>query len=145
MVVTGITMESTTGSGSFAVGVGNTLRGDPGRVGHDPSTVKPYKAARYAPAAQVSELPSVLNRDALDIRKFYPPDALKREFEGDVVLRVLIDSDGSIARVEVVSDPGEGLGAAAMRAVREFRFAPGKVNGEAVATTIPFTIRFVIN
>jgi TonB family protein len=110
-----------------------------------PETVKPYKAARYATSAQVNELPGVLNRDALDIKRYYPPAALKKEFEGDVVLRLLIDSDGTIAKVDVVNDPGEGLGAAAARAVRQLRFSPGKVDGEAVATTIPFTIRFVIN
>jgi hypothetical protein len=45
----------------------------------------------------------------------------------------------------VVRDPGEGLGAAALRAVREFRFAPGKVGASPVATAIPFVIRFVIS
>jgi hypothetical protein len=34
------------------------------------------------------------------------------------------DSDGSIAEASVVRDPGDGMGAAALRAVREFRFAP---------------------
>ncbi len=145
LVVTGITLESTTSSGSMAVGVGNTIAGSPGRTAAAPAEVKPYKAARYATSAQVSELPGVLNRDALDIKRFYPPAALKNQFEGDVVLRLLIDSDGTIAKVEIVSDPGEGLGPAAARAVRQLRFSPGKVNGEAVATTIPFTIRFVIN
>lgn len=145
LIVTGITLESTTTSGGMAVPVGNTLGGDPGRVAHEPAAVKPYKAAHYAPAAQVTELPYELNQNALDIKRFYPPQALKDRFEGDVVLRLLIDSDGSIARVEVVSDPGEGLGPAAARAVRELRFGPGKVNGEPVATTVPFTIHFVIN
>ncbi len=146
LVVTGITLESTTSSGSIGVAVGNTLGGDPGRKAHEPvAASKPYKAEKYATSAQLNELPAVLNRDALDIRRFYPPLALKKEVEGDVVLRLLIDSDGSIARVEIISDPGEGLGPAAARAVRELRFRPGKVNGEAVATTIPFTIRFVIN
>jgi protein TonB len=145
MILPGITLESTASGGSFAVPVGNTLHGDPGKKGRDPVVVKPYKAEVYAPAASVSELPVPLNRDRVDIRKYYPPEALKKEFEGQVVLRLLIDSDGSIAKVEIVSDPGEGLGAAAARAVREFRFAPGKVNGVPVATTVPFTITFVIN
>lgn len=145
LVVTGITLESTTSGGSMAVGVGNTLGGTPGATAVAPVEVKPYKAARYATSAQVSELPGVLNRDALDIKRYYPPAALKKEFEGDVVLRLLIDSDGTIAKVDIVSDPGEALGPAAARAVRQLRFSPGKVNGEAVATTIPFTIRFVIN
>jgi protein TonB len=144
-VIAGITLESTVQGGTFAAPVGNTLYGTPSTVAPAPAEVKAYKAERYAPAAQVNELPSVLNREAVDLRKFYPPDALKREFEGEVVLRLLIDSDGSIAKAEVVSDPGQGLGGAAVRAVREYRFAPGKVNGTAVATTVPFVIRFVIN
>ena len=145
VILPGITLESTSTGGSFAVPVGNTLYGDPGKVGRDPVAVKPYKAARYAPSAQVSELPVPLNADQVDIRKYYPPDALKKEFEGQVVLKLLIDSDGTIAKVEVISDPGEGLGAAAAKAVREFRFSPGKVNGVAVATSVPFTIHFVLN
>jgi len=107
--------------------------------------VKPYKADQYATVAQVNELPRPLNRDALNLRKYYPAQARKNGFEGDVVLRLLIDADGSIAKVDVVSDPGEGLGPAAAQAVRELRFSPAKVNGVAVATTVPFTIHFTLD
>jgi protein TonB len=146
LVLPGITLESTSTGGSFAVASGNTLAGDPGRKGREPEQVKPYKAERYAPAAQVSELPSVANRGQIDCRKFYPPAALKREVEGDVVLRVLIDSDGSIAKVDLVGDPGEGLGEAGVSCMlKQYRWNPGKVNGNAVATTVTFTIHFTIN
>jgi protein TonB len=144
-VVTGITMESTSQGGSFAVGAGNTLQGVPEQTARAPETVKPYKADQYAPAAQVSELPRPLNRESLNLRKYYPPQAKRNGFEGDVVLRLLIDSDGSIAKVDVVSDPGEGLGPAAARAVRELRFSPAKLNGIVVATTVPFTIHFTLD
>ena len=145
VVVTGITMESTSQGGSFAVGVGNTLRGAPEKTARAPEAVKPYKADQYAAAAQVSELPQPLNRESLNLRKYYPPQAKKEGFEGDVVLRLLIDADGSIAKVDVVSDPGGGLGAAAAQAVRELRFSPAKVNGVPVATTVPFTIHFTLD
>jgi len=145
VIVTGITMESTSEGGSFAVGAGNTLRGSPERTAAPPEAAKPYKADQYAPAAQVSELPQPLNRESLNLRKYYPARAKKSGFEGDVVLRLLIDSDGSIAKVDVVSDPGEGLGPAAAQAVRELRFSPAKVNGVAVATTVPFTIHFTLD
>ncbi len=145
VVITGITMESTSQGGSFAVGAGNTLRGAPEKTAAAPQAVKPYKAEQYAPAAQVSELPRPLNRESLNLRKYYPPQAKKDGFEGDVVLRLLIDADGSIAKVEVVSDPGEGLGPAAAQAVRELHFVPAKVNGVPVATTVPFTIHFTLD
>ena len=146
VVVTGITMESTSSGGNFAVGVGNTLQGTPPPVTRAPEEVKPYKAERYAPAAQVTELPRPLNGGSVNLRKYYPPQALKDGFEGDVVLRLLIDADGSVAKVEIVSDPGEGLGPAAARMVKaEYRFAPASVNGTPVATTVPFTVHFTLN
>jgi periplasmic protein TonB len=145
VVVTGITMESTTQGGSFAVGVGNTLQGTPEQVARDPGTVRAYKAETYAPASQVTELPRPLN-GAVNLRKYYPPLAVKANFEGDVVLRLLIEADGAIGKVEIVSDPGQGLGAAAARMVRaEYRFSPAKVNGTPVATTVPFTVHFTLN
>ena len=64
VVITGITMESTSQGRSFAVGAGNTLRGAPEQAARAPGTAKPYKAERYAAAAQVSELPRPLNRDS---------------------------------------------------------------------------------
>ena len=139
-------MESTSQGGSFAVGTGNTTRGTPQDKASEPEAVKPYKANRYASAAQVTELPRPLNADSINLRKYYPQQALRAGFEGDVVLRLLIDSDGAIAKVEVVSDPGQGLGRAAAEAVRrEYRFAPAKVNGVAVATTVPFTVHFTLD
>jgi len=145
LVVTGITMESTSEGGGVAVGAGNTLRGAPERTAPAPESVKPYKAEQYAPAAQVSELPRPLNREALNLRRYYPAQAKRSGFEGDVVLRLLIDADGSIAKLDVVGDPGQGLGPAAAQAVRELRFSPAKVNGVAVATTVPFTIHFTLD
>src|SRR5512140_205362 len=145
VVITGITLESTSQGGSMAVGTGNTLRGTPERTARAPETVKPYKAEKYAPAAQVSELPQPLNRESLNLRKYYPAQAKKDGFEGDVVLRLLIDADGTIAKVDVITDPGQGLGPAAAQAVRELRFSPAKVNGVAVATTVPFTIPFTLD
>jgi len=140
VVLPGITLESTSSAGSFAVNTGNTLYGDPGRKGHAPSAVKPYKAEKYVAQAQVSELPTIRFRP--DIHQFYPPEAKRKEVEGEVVLRVLIDDDGSVAKVEVLTDPGEGLAAAAVKAIRDFKFNPARLNGTAVATTITFTVGF---
>ena len=140
----GITLESTSRGGSFAVSSGNTLYREPPRTANDPAQVKPYKAERYAPASQVNELPSVAARPD-SLRPFYPEAARQRGIEGDVVLRLLIDADGSLAKVEVIGDPGAGLGAAGERAIRQFRFHPGKVGGQAVATTITYVLHFVLD
>ena len=144
IVLPGITFESTSQGGSFAVPSGNTLRGEPQRNAPDPADTKPYKAERYAPASQVSELPSVeCPPDSL--RAFYPDAARRHGVEGEVVLRLLIDADGSFAKVDVIGDPGSGLGAAGARAIRQCKSRPAKIGGQTVATTITYKLYFVLN
>ena len=145
VVLPGVTLESTSAGGNFAVNTGNTLYGDPGTKGHDPSEVHPYKAERYVAAVHVSEQPSVLNMESVNLRKYYPEEAKKNGFEADVVLRLMIDSDGSIVKVAVTNDPGEGLGDAAKLAIHELKFSPAKVDGVPVATSISFVLRFTLN
>jgi len=144
VVLPGITLESTSQGGSFAVSAGNTLYGQPPRTAKDLAEAKPYKAERYVAASQVNELPSVEGRPE-SLRPFYPEAARQRGVEGDVVLRLLIDADGSLAKVDVIGDPGAGLGAAGARAIRQFRFRPGKVGGQPVATTITYVLHFVLD
>ena len=144
VVLPGITLESTSQGGSFAVSAGNTLYDQPPRTAKDPAEAKPYKAERYVAASQVNELPSVEGRPE-SLRPFYPEAARQRGVEGDVVLRLLIDADGSLAKVDVIGDPGAGLGAAGARAIRQFRFRPGKVGGQPVATTITYVLHFVLD
>jgi protein TonB len=143
VVLPGITLESTTQGGSFAMPTGNTLYGEPPRKAVEPGTAKPYKAEKYVAAAQVSELPSVSSMP--DLKQYYPREAQQRGLEGDVVLRIIVDADGSVAKVDVLSEPGQGLGAAGVRAMRAFRFNPGKLSGSPVATTITYTLHFVLD
>jgi TonB family protein len=143
-VLPGITLESTSQASSFAMAAGNTLYGQPPETARPPAEAKPYKAERYVAASQVNELPSVESRPD-SLRPFYPEAARQHGVEGDVVLRLLIDADGSLAKVDVIRDPGAGLGAAGARAIRQFRFRAGKVNGQPVATTITYVLHFVLD
>src|SRR5439155_2544166 len=83
VAIAGISYESTSASGGFAVAAGNTLGAAPERVARDS---RPYKAAQYAAAAELAEAPRVLNGDQVEIRRYYPKDALQRGFEGDGVV-----------------------------------------------------------
>lgn len=139
-VTAGITPDSTAPGGSFAVPTGNTLYAPPPQTA--PAEVKPYAAAKYAPAASLSELPRLVEQP--DLRRFYPQEAKRHERDGDVVLRIWIDASGSVARAEILSDPGDGLGEAALRAARELSFSPARISGEPVATSFPFTLHFVL-
>lgn len=144
IVLPGITLESTSQASSFAVPSGNTLHGQPAGTAADPQEAKPYKADRYVAASQVNELPAVESRPD-SLRPFYPEAARRRGVQGDVVLRLLIDGDGSLAKVDVIREPGAGLGEAGIRAIRQFRFRPGRVDGRPVATTITYVLHFVLD
>ena len=63
--------------------------------------------------------------------------------EGEVKLRLVVDEEGRVQDVKVLRDPGHGFGSVAQRSAKAYcRFRPAKKNGEAVATEIPYTIRF---
>jgi protein TonB len=68
-----------------------------------------------------------------------------RGLEGVVVLALTVDVGGRVAEARVVEDPGHGFGEAAVRVVRrECRFDPARRDGEPVATTLRYTVRFVL-
>ena len=59
----------------------------------------------------------------------YPPRAHKQKLQGDVIVRVLVDKRGLVEKVEVVSGP-EIFRNNAIAAARQFRFRPGKHEGQ---------------
>lgn len=60
----------------------------------------------------------------------YPPLALRRGFEGRVVLRVLVSKDGQALKVNLAKSSGHAiLDMAAIEAVKKWVFKPGKLNG----------------
>ena len=76
----------------------------------------------------------------------YPPIARENGIAGTVVLRFVVEKDGSVGQVEILRDPGGGLGAeaervlAAMNATR--RWEPGKQRGRPVRVYFNLPIRF---
>lgn len=69
-----------------------------------------------------------------------PPDALRQQVHGTVMVHVIIDRDGNVAQREAVSGPPE-LFDAAVDAASQWRFKPTILNGDPVEvdTTIPIT------
>jgi len=59
----------------------------------------------------------------------YPRSAHKSKQEGEVRVRVLVDKKGNVEKVEVLSGP-EIFREAAVEAARQFRFRPGRHEGE---------------
>ncbi len=75
----------------------------------------------------------------------YPTEAIRRHWEGVVLLRLSISASGKVERVEVVQSSGYALlDSTAVEAVRTWHARPAEQNGKPVATTELLPIRFKI-
>ncbi len=85
--------------------------------------------------------PRVLHR----VEPEYPPQALKNRWEGQVVLRITVDTLGAVARVELVRSSGySSLDSAAVAAAQQWRFEPLKRDGRPVECSFYLPFRFKI-
>ena len=74
----------------------------------------------------------------------YPKEAEEKGLQGRVVVRYIIEKDGSISEVEIAKSVNEYLDAEAVRVVNAMpKWKPGKQKGEPVRVkfTIPITFR----
>lgn len=74
----------------------------------------------------------------------YPKKARKNHVEGTVRLHAIIDKDGSVRDLEVLSgDPL--LTDAAVKAVRQWRYEPVQLDGKSVAFDTTIEVVFALN
>jgi len=147
-LVPGLALSATSVAGGMSVARGGNPGGRHGGSSGSggPGNGKPYKAGEFVDLSGLTEEPIFLdNVSAAEVERFYPPVARAEHFEGAVAVKLIVDDDGSVARVTVVSDPGHGLGAAAAKVARLYRFKPAKVDGRPVATEILFRVHFELN
>jgi protein TonB len=109
-----------------------------GRGGGVPGGV----AAHVYAAGAVSVPPVLVTREM----PVYPPDARRREVEGVVLLEAIVDTDGRIEPASVkVRESVALLDAAAIDAVRRWRFRPGRDHaGAPVRVILEIPVRFVL-
>ncbi len=74
----------------------------------------------------------------------YPLLARQMKVQGAVTLQALISREGAIQELQVLSGPSI-LATAAREAVRQWRFKPYLLNGEAVETQAKITVNFTIS
>jgi protein TonB len=74
----------------------------------------------------------------------YPPIAVQAGIEGTVLLHAIINREGGITALEVVSGPPL-LVKAALDAVRQWRYRPTFLNGEPVDVDTSITVIFRLN
>ena len=75
------------------------------------------------------------------VNPIYPIEARRDGIQGVVVLRAVIDKDGRISQLSVVSGPKE-LAAPATGAVQQWRYRPYMLNGEPVQVQTEIRVNF---
>lgn len=99
----------------------------PGSSGESAPTEEPPVAVNAEPAVQ------------------YPPDLYDRRVEGDVVLRLFVDSSGRLSPESTRVSESSGFAAldsAAVRGAARLRYAPARRHGLPVATAFLQTVEF---
>ena len=113
-----------------------------------PASAAAGSAATAAATSQAParvELPSSSADYLNNPRPAYPPLSKRLGEEGKVVLRVLIEVDGSASKAEIRSSSGyDRLDQAALQTVLRWRYLPGKRGGVAEAMWFNVPINFVL-
>jgi len=76
----------------------------------------------------------------------YPARAVRARLEGTTLLRVKITAEGTVADLELIATSGHSiLDAAAVSAVRTWRFLPAASEGRPTETTVRLPVRFSLD
>jgi protein TonB len=85
------------------------------------------------------------NREAKPVqtvRAVYPPIALRMGMEGDVTLRIEVDTEGKVTKAEITKSGGAGFDEEALKAVMQSRFEPAQKGGQNVPAEFTYIYRF---
>lgn len=75
----------------------------------------------------------------------YPPEAKTNGVQGKVIIRFVVEGDGSVGRVEVYSGADPLLDQEALRVIKTLpKFKPGLQDGKAVPVWVMLPITFVL-
>ena len=139
--------------------LGHMYAGGRGVAKDDAEAVKWYRKAaegRHATAALTGELaaregenqnyrvggdvaaPKLLNR----VEPSYPQAARKARIDGVVVLEATLTASGDVTDIAVLKSVHPLLDAAAVRAVRQWRYSPATKNGNPVSVYLTVTMTF---
>ena len=120
-----------TGSGTFE-GTGGTGVSGLGRGSGTPGLASPIgilKSNREAKPIQT-------------VRAIYPPVALRMGVEGDVTLKIEVDSEGKVTKPEIIKSGGMGFDDEALKAVKQSRFEPAQKDGKNIPAEFIYIYRF---
>lgn len=91
----------------------------------------------------VEELPEIIGGTAkLAAAVKYPSLARQAGLEGLVIVKIVVNADGTPSDPTILKSPGSALDSAAIDAVMQQRFKPGRQRGRAVAAYMAIPVRF---
>lgn len=102
---------------------------------------KPKPPAKYYAAVDYMPEPRG-GYGAIQSRLVIPEQAKQNNVSGKVLVKTYIDEMGKVLRTEIIQGIGSGCDEAAMRAVRNTRFSPGKLGGQYVRVQMIVTVFF---
>jgi len=128
--------------GAVSVKEGNTIVKEVDTQKLEPEDKNREPLPKPKPAFLVSKMPIPIKEK----KPVYPPEARSKGIEGEVVLKVLVDQTGKVRAVDVLNDPGYGMGASAKEAMFLYEFEPAQINGNPVPVELPrYVISFTLN
>jgi protein TonB len=79
-----------------------------------------------------------------EVKAEYTEEARRRNIKGDVVLEIVVRSDGNVGDVRVLQGLGGGLESRAVDAVRQWKFAPATRRGQPVDVLVEVAVEFTL-
>ena len=135
----GVSVGTSTGPGlGGGVGSGNgTGIGSGDGPGFGPGSGGGTGGGAYRPGGAVSR-PRLVSQ----VTPRYTPEALRKKIEGSVWLEITITPDGRVGDIRLLHSLDAGLDEEAIAAVRQWRFEPGRLGGEAVSVAVTVALDF---
>jgi periplasmic protein TonB len=96
-----------------------------------------YGGGPFRPGSGV-EPPRLLR----EVRADYTDEARRANIEGEVELEIVVRRDGTVGEVRVLRGLRGGLNERAVNAVRQWRFAPGRMKGTPVDVVVQVGVEF---
>lgn len=94
----------------------------------------------------VEEMPEPIGGiAAIQSKIVYPEIAKRAEVEGKVYVLAFVDENGDVTKAKILKGLGAGLDEAALNAIKETKFKPGKQRGKPVKVQVSIPIVFKLN
>jgi len=105
-----------------------------------PDALEPVQSGPYTVGTGGATKPITIKR----VDPVYPPLLAKIKMNGYAIVECIVEKNGQITSAEVVDTNHQLFGEAARAAVLQWKFLPGRLNGDPVPTIFQLTVNFQV-